>query len=61
MVSELEMREDFKDAKAVWLTPLIHNENVFEKMMGISQRSLAIIGSKDYAYREERWNLLIKK
>ncbi|GAA0316028.1 hypothetical protein GCM10008967_03240 [Bacillus carboniphilus] len=56
MSYEMDTREWFSDAKAIWLTPLIHNNFVFEKMSTCTQNSLSVIGSADFAYKEDRWN-----
>lgn len=54
MSSELN-RETFKNAKAVWLTPLIHREDVLEAMVKSKNKGLCIIGDKDPCYTEERY------
>ncbi|MFC4408834.1 hypothetical protein ACFOZY_00150 [Chungangia koreensis] len=51
--SEL-MREEFKNAKAVWQTPLIHREDVLTSMRNSTQKGLSIIGDADQIYSEER-------
>lgn len=56
MVSEME-REIFKDAKWIWLTPLIQRNDVFQAMKG-SKNGLSFIGDQDNCYIEERHNAL---
>ncbi|WP_419394179.1 alpha/beta hydrolase [Cytobacillus praedii] len=59
MSSELN-RETFKDAKAVWLTPLIQREDVLSAMVRTHNNSLCIIGDKDPCYTEERYSKVIE-
>jgi hypothetical protein len=54
MSSVLE-REEFKNAKAIWLTPLIQREDVLGSMAGSVNKGLFIIGDKDHYYSEERF------
>lgn len=54
MSSELT-RETFKNAKAIWLTPLIQREDVFYAMVKSENKGLCIIGDKDPCYSEERY------
>lgn len=58
--SELN-RAAFKDAKIVWLTPLLESEDIFETMLASSNNSLCFIGDKDPHYIEERYNRLKEK
>lgn len=51
--SELN-RDEFGNAKAVWLTPLIHREIVLDAMITSKQKGLSIIGDADRIYSEER-------
>lgn len=48
-------REVFKNAKAVWLTPLIHRDDVLNAMIESKNKGLCIIGDKDPCYTEERF------
>jgi hypothetical protein len=57
MSSELR-REVFRDAKAVWLTPLLQRDDVFDAMVKSKNRGLCIIGDKDPFYIEERYKNL---
>jgi hypothetical protein len=50
--SELK-RDEFKNAKAVWQTPLIHREDVLTSMVNSKQKGLTIIGDADRIYSEE--------
>ncbi|SDI12875.1 hypothetical protein SAMN04487975_11233 [Planococcus glaciei] len=57
LCTELE-RDAFKDAKVVWLTPLIHRDDVLDKMVQNPNKGLSFIGDNDYCYSEERYKLL---
>lgn len=57
MASELA-RPIFREAEAVWLTPLIKRPDVFEAMRELPNRALGFIGDADPNYEEERWNQL---
>lgn len=59
MSSELK-REIFKDAKAVWLTPLLQRNDVFETMIKGNNKGLCFIGDSDQHYIAERYEQLIK-
>ncbi|WP_456278678.1 alpha/beta family hydrolase [Bacillus sp. AK128] len=57
----------FKDARIVWLTPILQNDAVFHAMVNSNQRGLCIIGDKDSCFIKERFenlkhnqNLLLK-
>ncbi len=54
MVSELK-RETFKNANAVWLTPLLQRDDVFEAMKNSNHRGLCVIGDSDQCYIAERY------
>ena len=54
MSSELN-RDIFSDAKAIWLTPLLHNDDVFNAMVNSKHRGLCFIGDNDQFYIEERY------
>jgi hypothetical protein len=58
MSSELS-REIFSEAKAVWLTPLIQRDDVFDSMVRSKNRGLCFIGDNDHCYIEERYNQLL--
>ncbi|WP_245827573.1 alpha/beta hydrolase [Paenisporosarcina indica] len=49
-------RDMFKDAKIVWLTPLIHREDVLKAMVASNHKGLCFIGDNDRCYSEERYN-----
>ena len=59
MTSELK-RNIFKEAKAVWLTPLIQRDDVFETMVKSKHNSLCFIGDNDQHYNSERYEQLVK-
>lgn len=48
----------FKDAKLVWLTPLIHRVDVFNAMANSDNKGLCIIGDKDSCFIVERFEKL---
>ncbi|MCM3617497.1 alpha/beta hydrolase [Sutcliffiella horikoshii] len=50
--------QDYKNASAVWLTPLLHRDDVYQAMLQTENNSLCIIGDKDFCYREERFTNL---
>ncbi|PKR76816.1 alpha/beta hydrolase [Halalkalibacillus sediminis] len=54
MSSELN-KKVFKNAKAIWLTPLIQIEDVLNAMVKSENKGLMIIGDKDPCYTEERY------
>lgn len=47
-------RQEFKDAKFIWLTPLIQRQDVRDAMANSKQKGLTIIGDEDRIYSEER-------
>ena len=51
----------FKDAKAVWLTPLLKNEAVFSAMKETTVNGLCLIGTQDHQYEENRYNQVVSK
>lgn len=52
-------RELFEDAKLVWLTPLIHRDDVLNTMVNSTQKGLCFIGDVDHCYTEARYNQLL--
>lgn len=58
MSSELS-RTIFKEAKVIWLTPLIHRSDVFNTMINSDNKGLCFIGDNDRCYTEERYNQLL--
>lgn len=48
-------RNEFRDAKAVWLTPLIQRDDVLDAMAGSKHQGLCFIGDEDRCYIEERY------
>ena len=58
ITSELK-REAFKDAKVVWLTPLLQRDDVFETMMNSTNKGLGFIGDSDQHYIAERYEQLL--
>jgi hypothetical protein len=57
----------FKNAKVVWLTPLLQRDDVFHAMLNSDNKGICIIGDKDRCFVEERFeslknndNLLLK-
>lgn len=57
-LSSVLNREEFKDAKVVWLTPLLKRDDVYETLLNNEQLGLCIIGDKDRVYVEERFHKL---
>lgn len=55
MSSELR-RDIFKEAKAVWLTPLLQKDEVFNALVNSNHSGLCFIGDNDHYYTEERYN-----
>jgi hypothetical protein len=43
----LETREDLRDAKTIWLTPLIKNPELLEQMLAYMKDAILVIGAKD--------------
>jgi len=58
MASLLE-RETFYNAKAVWLTPLLNRDDVFESMLNSHNESLCFIGDDDTHYNAERYSQFV--
>ena len=46
----LETHEDLKDAKTIWLTPLIKNPELLERMLTYMKDAVLVIGTKDSQY-----------
>lgn len=46
-------REEFSDAKAIWLTPLIQREDVLESLLGSKNKGLLFIGDQDSYYTSD--------
>ncbi|MBE4909558.1 alpha/beta hydrolase [Bacillus luteolus] len=59
--NELLTRNEFIDAKAIWLTPLLHNTLLFERMKQCHHPSLYVIGDQDPCYMKDRFNELAIK
>ncbi|MGG3912616.1 alpha/beta hydrolase [Rossellomorea vietnamensis] len=51
-------RESMKDAKLIWLTPLLKEDEIFQAMLDSKQEGLCIIGDEDRHYDEGRFNEL---
>lgn len=56
-----------KDAKVVWLTPILQNDEVFNAMFNSDKKGICIIGDNDICFIVERFeelktnnNLLLK-
>lgn len=58
MTSELK-REKLNIAKAVWLTPLLQRDDVFETLLKGKNRGLCFIGDSDHHYNAERYKHLV--
>ncbi|MFN7252407.1 MAG: alpha/beta hydrolase [Anaerobacillus sp.] len=59
-LSHLLKNPMFKDAKAVWLTPLLQRDDVFNAMNNTNNRGLCIIGDKDRCFIIDRFEELNK-
>ncbi len=59
--NELRTRNEFKDAKAIWLTPLLHNASLFGRMKQCQHPSLYVIGDKDPCYMNDRFDELARE
>lgn len=46
----LETHEDLRDAKTIWLTPLIKNPELLEQMLAYMKDAVLVIGAKDPHY-----------
>ena len=51
-------RETFQDAKLIWLTPLLKEDEVFQAMMDSEQEGICMMGDGDRHYEESRFNEL---
>jgi len=59
MSSELN-RDVFKNAKTIWLTPLLKLDEVFESIINSRNKGLCIIGDNDRNYTEELFSQIGK-
>lgn len=57
-MGSLLSREAFRDAKAIWLTPLLQRDEVFEAILERPNEGLVVIGDQDQFYTEERFEQL---
>ena len=46
----LETHEDLRDAKTIWLTPLIKNPELLEQMLAYMKDAILVIGAKDHHF-----------
>ena len=51
-------RESLQEAKFIWLTPLLKEDEIFQVMLDSKQQGLCIIGDGDRHYDEGRFNEL---
>ncbi len=51
----------FKEAKVVWMTPLLQKDDVYQAMLTSGQKGLCVIGDADYCFIEDRFSELKKK
>lgn len=56
--NELLTRSEFKEAKGIWLTPLLHIDPLFERMKQCHHPSLYVIGDQDQCYMKERFDVI---
>lgn len=57
-LSSIIQRNEFTDARVIWLTPLLHLDGVFDNMLSSTQPGLCIIGDQDPCYMKERFDQL---
>ncbi|TWT00490.1 alpha/beta hydrolase [Planomicrobium sp. CPCC 101079] len=60
MSTELQ-RPAFRDAKAVWLTPLFQRDDVFQAMLHSPNEGLCFIGDADRCYIKDRYEQIENK
>ncbi|HEX7066052.1 MAG TPA: hypothetical protein VF199_13360 [Bacillales bacterium] len=53
-------RDGFENAKAIWMTPLIHRDDVLNEMVRCKNKGLCIIGDKDPCYSKERYDRVVE-
>ncbi|TDL34275.1 alpha/beta hydrolase [Jeotgalibacillus sp. S-D1] len=49
-------RQEFIDAKTIWLTPLLQRDDVFDAMVTSKQKGLCFIGDNDRCYIKDRYS-----
>ncbi len=59
-MSAVLQRPAFKDARVIWLTPLLNEQTVHESMIKSRQKAICFIGDQDHHYNQERFNELTK-
>jgi hypothetical protein len=57
-LSHLLNHSMFKDAKVVWLTPLLQRDDVFNAMVNSHHKGLCIIGDNDICFIVDRYETL---
>ncbi|MED1603152.1 alpha/beta hydrolase [Alkalihalophilus marmarensis] len=57
-LSHLVNNQTFKNAKLVWLTPLLQRDDVYYAMRKSEHRGLCIIGDQDHCFINERMETL---
>ncbi|THE13684.1 alpha/beta hydrolase [Bacillus timonensis] len=57
-LSDLLNYTRFNDAKVVWLTPILQNDDVYKTMVNCDNKGLCIIGDKDPCFIEDRFESL---
>jgi hypothetical protein len=60
-LSKLMEHPAYKQAHLIWLTPLLHRDEVYQAMLQNENNALCIIGDNDFCYREERFANLNSK
>jgi hypothetical protein len=60
-LSSIVDRISFKNAKVIWLTPLLQLDYVMDKMLSSTQNGLCIIGDEDPCFISERFEKLREK
>jgi hypothetical protein len=59
-MSAVLQRPAFKDARAIWLTPLLNEQTVHGSMMNSRQKAICFTGDQDHHYNQQRFNELTK-
>ncbi|MDR4886039.1 alpha/beta hydrolase [Fredinandcohnia sp. QZ13] len=57
-LSDLLNNTRLQEAKVVWLTPILQNDEVFKTMANCNNKGLCIIGDKDPCFIEQRFERL---
>nr|WP_175476101.1 hypothetical protein [Evansella caseinilytica] len=53
-LSQLLANRHYKDAKAIWLTPLLQRSDVYDGLLNCRHQGMCFIGDEDPCYIEEK-------